>query len=117
MLKLLLVEDDYDVRTTLKDIFSVSGISIVEASNGLEALEALKDFDFDFIITDVQMPNMNGYELLLNLKNLNIQTPVIVLSGGSKYSKEDLLKAGALAYFEKGSFSFFEIKCLLQKTG
>lgn len=112
---LLLVEDDYDIRTTMRDIFSVSGISIVEASDGLEALETLKKFDFDFIITDIQMPNMNGYELLLSLKELKIPTPVIVLSGGSKYSKDDLLKAGALAYFEKGAFNLFDITRYIQK--
>lgn len=115
MMKLLLVEDDHDVRGVMNEIFSSLGIAITEASNGLEAIEILKNSVFDFIITDVQMPYMNGYEFLLSLKKLNISTPVIVLSGGSKYSKEDLLTAGALAYFEKGAFNIFEITNYLQK--
>lgn len=116
MVRLLLVEDDQDVREAMSEIFSSFGIAITEATDGLEAIEILKNSFFDFIITDIQMPNMNGYEFLLSLKKLNISTPVIVLSGGSKYSKEDLLTAGALAYFEKGSFNLFEITRYLQKT-
>lgn len=114
-MNLLLVEDDQEIRNVLNEIFSSLGISIVESADGLEALEVLKNFDFDLIITDIQMPKMDGYEFLLNLKLLKISTPVIVLSGGSKYSKDDLLKAGAWAYFEKGSFNPFEIQNFLQK--
>ena len=115
-MNLLLVDDNIDLRSTFKEVFLSLGYSVVEASDGTEAIDILNKFDFDLIITDVQMPNMNGFDLLVAIKKLKIQTPVVVISGGSKYSREDILNAGASEYFEKCSFNPFNISVFSQKS-
>lgn len=115
-MNILIVEDNDEVREILKDVFQSVGVSIVEATNGLEALETLKNSVFDLILTDVQMPKLDGYNLIKEVKSLKIDTPVIVISGGSKYSREDILNAGASEYFEKCSFNPFNISVFSQKS-
>lgn len=115
-MNILLVEDDNELRSVIKDIFQSVGISIVEATNGLEALDTIKNFDFDLIITDVQMPKLDGYNLIKAIKSLKIDTPVIVMTGGSRYSKEDFMNIGAFGYFEKGSISPMAILSLFEKS-
>jgi response regulator RpfG family c-di-GMP phosphodiesterase len=80
------------------------GISVTAAVDGQEALEVAKSVFFDMIITDIDMPNMNGFDLCINLKN-NLSTksiPVIMLSSlDSEANIEHGFKVGAAAYVSK----------------
>lgn len=64
MIKLLLVEDDSAIRETLSDILEFSGYEVTTAENGKEGLDKILDFKPDMVICDVNMPVLNGYELL-----------------------------------------------------
>lgn len=64
MTKILVVEDDKDVRQNICDLLEAEKYHVVTANNGLEALEVLQDYFPDLIICDVMMPEMNGHELL-----------------------------------------------------
>lgn len=105
---ILLIDDEEDLRKAISDFLSTQGYRVIEASNGHEGLHLYKQnySDIRLIITDIQMPIMNGYELLNSLLRLDdklkINKPkIIVVSGQSPYSVEELKAIGASSFIEK----------------
>lgn len=99
MLKILVCEDDLHIAEmihyVLKDKFDVTVVN-----NGLDAIEVLEENAFHLIITDIVMPNVDGYELLEYLKDVSDKTPILILSSlnsetnqldGYKYDIEDYI--------------------------
>lgn len=80
-LKLLFVEDEEDLLSIISDALTKLGSNFYTATDGLEALKIIEvNLDLDAIITDINMPHMNGLELIKTLKDRNINIPVIVMS-------------------------------------
>ena len=81
--KILLVEDDHEVRQFAKDALIFLGYEVVEAENGFEALEYLKNqhYHFDLVLSDVVMPGIGGAELYQKMRDLHIDIPVLFSSG------------------------------------
>ena len=103
-LKLLVVDDEESIREVVKAFLAKSDYEIKEASDGLQALDRLHNDDFDLLICDILMPNMDGWEVLkrlrsdIRMKNLSI----IVLTAID--GDVDMLKAydlGANYYLTK----------------
>jgi two-component system chemotaxis response regulator CheY len=103
----LIVDDSAAMRAVIKKIVAISGFKMThcfEAANGLEALEQLKDNWVDVIISDINMPDMNGLELLKALRQdpLHERIPVIVVSTeGSKERIEEARQTGAKGFIKK----------------
>lgn len=101
--KILVVEDDDELRSYMKTRLSEK-YNILDASNGKEALDVVRNYMPDLIVSDIVMPKMNGRQLCMNIKS-NIETchiPVILLTGMD--SKENMLRgieAGADDYIPK----------------
>ena len=81
MAKVLLVDDEL-VIYALSKFLRKSGHFVVEASNGLEATKKLKQNAFDILVTDLIMPEVEGFELLNYTQKNHPDLPVIVISGG-----------------------------------
>ncbi len=83
-LNVLVVDDEEDILDILTFILEDFGCNVVTAMNGEEGLEALQknEIKFDVLITDLQMPIMNGIELLKNIQKLNLNLSRLVISGG-----------------------------------
>lgn len=80
-LKLLFVEDEKDLITIISDTLKKLQANFVTASNGKEALEVLaQNSDVDIIITDINMPVMNGLELIAEIRKTNKQIPILIMS-------------------------------------
>jgi len=103
----LIVDDSGAMRSVIKKIINMSGFKMnecFEAANGLEALEKLKNSWVDVIISDVNMPEMNGLELLQSLKQdpLHQSIPVIIVSTeGSSERMNEAIKWGAKGFIKK----------------
>ena len=98
-MKILLVEDSASMRSYLSNIIENGTddvVEIVEAANGFEALKTLPHHKFDAILTDINMPDINGLELVSFLKNHPIykSIPIMVISTESR--AEDRKRAAAL---------------------
>jgi len=80
--KVLIVDDFPAMRNSVKEIMETKGFDCTEACNGLEALTELKKQKFDIVVSDLVMPEMDGFELCDNLKNNKelSSIPFIVLS-------------------------------------
>ena len=98
-MKILLVEDDEDIRMALKELLTLEGHDCTEAADGLAAKLLLeKDPAFDLMMTDFRMPNMDGVELLAWCRENAIHTPVIFLSADARLfdrEKMALAESGA----------------------
>ena len=80
MLKILIAEDDRELRQLFSHVLNRYGYTVVGVSNGQEALDALdKDF-YDMIISDIMMPIMDGYELVRQLRDVGNTTPVLMIT-------------------------------------
>lgn len=80
MLKLLIAEDDYELRQLFSHVLTKNGYAVRGVSNGKEALDALENDYFDLIISDIMMPVMDGYTLVRQLRDSGNQTPVMMIT-------------------------------------
>ncbi len=79
MKRILVVDDDRQITRMLRAALQSSGYDVATASNGLEALDRMRDHNPDLLITDLAMPEMNGLELTQKVRSSG-ETPIIVLS-------------------------------------
>lgn len=102
MKKILIVDDSEMVRNFYSYILKVFSMESDTAENGLVAYEKILKNEFSIIITDINMPKMNGYELVEEIRKLEIKTPIIVVSTQDE-QKEILktMKAGANIFLIK----------------
>lgn len=99
---LLIVEDDDDVRETLVDSLFTINAKIVIAENGLRGLEMVESNKPDAILSDINMPKMNGLEMLRNIRQKGYETPVVMLSAfGDRVNTVEALRLGAMDFLDK----------------
>ena len=104
---ILIVDDSFPMRAVIKKIIKASGFNIgefFEAGNGKEALQVLDEHWLDLVLTDYNMPDMNGLELLKAMKQSDTlaDIPVVmVTTEGSDQRVEEFLCQGATAYIKK----------------
>jgi two-component system cell cycle response regulator CtrA len=80
-MRVLLVEDDYAVSQSIETMLKKEGMIIDTTDLGEDGLEIGKLYDYDIIILDLMLPDINGYEVLKRLRSAKIKTPVLILSG------------------------------------
>lgn len=84
MFPILVVDDDQAIRSILSCILSMLGFQVALATNGREALDLCAKSRFEFVLTDFQMPGMDGFTLASNIKNSSPKTPVIMITGSDE---------------------------------
>ena len=97
-LRVLIVDDEDDFRETIVKRLNARKIQSEGAASGIKALEVLKDKDFDVIVLDVKMPDMDGIETLRHIKKMKPEIEVIMLTGHA--SVEFGLKGMQLGAFD-----------------
>ncbi len=103
----LVVEDSITSRSLLKNILESAGYSVTTAVDGIDAYTALKSATFDLVVSDVEMPRMDGFDLTAKLradKNLSELPIVLVTALERREHRERGIEAGANAYIVKSSF-------------
>ena len=103
----LVVEDSITARILLKNILEAAGYSVKTAVDGLEGYTALRSEEFDLVVSDVDMPRMNGFDLTARIrsdKRLSELPVVLVTALDSREDRERGIDVGANAYIVKSSF-------------
>lgn len=106
-MKILIIEDNTDLRDIFISLFSKAGHDVSAAQNGLEGLVKAVDFKPEIVLLDLMMPEMNGYDFLKALSdNTSISPFIIIVSNLSQQSDIDMAKAkGAHEYIRKSDFA------------
>lgn len=106
--RVLLVEDSITARSLLKNILEGAGFGVITARDGVEAIATARVRDFDLLLTDVEMPGMDGIELTRQIRGeeKTSDKPIVILTAlASAHDKERGMEAGANAYVVKSNFN------------
>ena len=114
-IRVLVVDDEPMIRQLLTDVLGDEGYQIETVPGGEEAILALRDSRFDFVITDLMMPGINGLKVCETVKELDPETEVIVMTGyASLNTAVECMKLGAADYLNK-PVNIDEIRIVLQR--
>jgi CheY-like chemotaxis protein len=116
---LLVADDDDTTRQLMATILEKQGYKVTVSQDGIDALLSLAKTHFDLILSDVDMPNLNGFKLLEMMNQKGLNTPVIFLTGRDSTEDEKRgLELGALDYIKKPiskDILLLRVKSVLQK--
>jgi DNA-binding response OmpR family regulator len=99
--RVLVVDDDAILRRVLRTALAQGGFDVAQVGSGRDALHLAEAYEFELIITDLQMPGMDGVALLRALRERRVYSPVIVMSGAPEAQRADILAVGAFEFLPK----------------
>jgi DNA-binding NtrC family response regulator len=116
MRKVLIADDTKNIRNLLATCLEHEGFVVTDVENGEEALEAFHKDVFDLVFLDVKMPKISGTEVLRRIRELGIQTPVIIITAFATIKNAvECTQLGAVAYLQK-PFTTNRIKQVLMEV-
>jgi two-component system NtrC family response regulator len=116
MNSILIVDDEPNYLVILSELLRDDGFEVFTAPGGAEGLELVRDVDLDLVITDMQMPGMDGLQLLEAIKKLNSHLPIIIITAFAEVDKAvAAMQAGAFNYLAK-PFSNDELIVTINKA-
>ncbi|MBI5254033.1 MAG: response regulator [Euryarchaeota archaeon] len=116
MKKILVVDDDRQMRVDLAEILTSEGYDVSHVGSGAEALERVKKEDWDIVLTDLKMPGMSGMELMLEIKKLKPHIKAIMITAFATVENAvEAMKKGASDYISK-PFKINEIEVAVKRT-
>jgi two-component system cell cycle response regulator len=99
---ILIVDDDPTVNRVLEDLLSALSFSTASATNGPEALDKIKESEFTFILVDMKMPDMDGFQLIDRVRETAPELSIIAMTGYTdEYRYVDIINAGATDFIKK----------------
>ncbi len=102
MSRILVVDDEQAIRKALKEILEYEKHEVDLAKDGFEAIEKVKNNQFDLILLDIKMPKIDGIEVLQKIQAINPELPIIIITGhGTVDTAVEALKKGAYDFLEK----------------
>ena len=115
MAKILLVDDAMFMRNMLKQLIKHDGIEILEASNGIEAVEKYREFKPELVFMDITMPDMNGIEAVKAIKAIAPDSNIVMCSAmGQQTMVIEAMQAGAADFIVK-PFKNEKVKSVVQQ--
>lgn len=116
MINVLVVDDTKNIRLLLTQCLEFEGYTVTTASNGTEALETLSHRSFDLIFLDVRMPELSGTEVLRQMRQMGIHSPVVMITAfGTVKNAVECTQLGAVAYLQK-PFTENKVKQVLEEV-
>ena len=111
--RILVVDDDADMRLTLKLALEIAGYVVEVAGNAHEAVERQRSQPADVLITDIFMPDADGFEAIDAFRRQFPRTKIVVVSGGAQFSRKDYLPDAELIGVDATLQKPFEVDALL----
>ena len=113
--RILIVEDDEEMRSLLIDFFEEEGFETDSVSNGSEAFRILVREIFDIVLTDIRMPGLTGLDIIPGVRKLQPETVIIVITAfGSEEVHHKAMERGANSYLEK-PLRFHELRRMIHE--
>lgn len=98
--KILIIDDDFSIREFYKTFFSENGFDIITAEDGIKGIEYFKKQRPDIVLLDISMPEKNGLDVLREIKEIDEEVPVFLLTAYEEY-KRNFASLYAEEYFVK----------------
>ena len=111
--RILVVDDDADMRLTLKLALEIAGYAVEVAGNAREALEVQRRQPADVLVTDIFMPDADGFEAIDAFRHQFPRTKIVVVSGGAQFTKRDYLPDAELIGVDATLQKPFDVDTLL----
>jgi len=92
MARIVIIDDDTNLRTIIRQMLEGAGHQVREACDGAEAMSFISESPVDLVITDVIMPEKEGIETVIELHKKRPDVKIIVMSGGGRFGPEDYLE-------------------------
>ena len=92
MARILIIDDDSLVRDALVLMLEHESHEVMEAANGREAIRIFRERQPDLVITDIIMPEMEGFEMIRELRNIAAEIKIIAISGGGPFGSPNILE-------------------------
>jgi DNA-binding NtrC family response regulator len=116
MVQVLVIDDTKNIRILLTKCLELEGYNVNTASDGTTALDIISKKRFDLIFLDVRMPEISGTEVLRRIREMGVNTPVIMITAfGTVKNAVDCTQLGAVAYLQK-PFTENKIKQVLEEV-
>jgi DNA-binding NtrC family response regulator len=110
MKKILIAEDDCDIRNILTVILGDEGYEIIQAENGQQALKTIRTQHIDLLLLDIKMPNLSGIDVLYYMHKEGYKIPVIILTAYLQAKEDPEVKQKNVLAFLVRPISFDELK-------
>ena len=112
----LVIDDDAHIRSSIGKFLIARGHTVIEAANGEKGVAVVESQAVDIVITDVKMPNMDGFEVLRRVRSVAPETEVIVITGVKEAENAfRALREGAFDFFNK-PFKVEDLNAAIQRT-
>ncbi len=110
MRRVLVVDDQKDIRDILSDILAGMGFEVAVADSGNEGLNTFLKTSFDLVLTDLNMPGMDGWRLALRIKEESSATSVVLMTGEAKEVVREKLKGSSIDFVMLKPFRLSDIQ-------
>jgi len=81
--KIMVVDDEAGIRDILSEILAVKGFEVTSAKDGMESLRYMRTKNYDLVVTDINMPHLNGIELLKKMKKAGRKEKIVIMTGSA----------------------------------
>ena len=117
MAKVLVIDDDEEHRTLVREILVREGHRVEEAADGAQGLRLFGKSRPDLVVTDISMPGLDGHEVISALRVARADVPIIAISGGGAAEKDELLLRAARLGAAEVIMKPFEFRQLVGAVG
>jgi len=114
--RILMAEDDFDTSNIVKLFLERANMEVVSAKNGRLAFDSFKKEKFDMIISDIDMPEVNGKELRNMIREINQEIPILFISGYDKDAAKDAAQDDKKAYCLNKPFNQGDLLAVIEKA-
>jgi DNA-binding response OmpR family regulator len=116
MARILVIEDDLQVRGVFREALEGAGHTVTEAENGAAGTRLFRERGADLVITNILMPEKDGFETIRDLRRDSVALPIIAVSAGSPRLKMDILKSAALLGASRTLAKPFDLQALVDSV-
>lgn len=117
---ILYVEDDKDIRYNVSELLKNLFASVITANDGIEGLNAFKETSFDYIITDIKMPKMNGIIMMEEILKINPNQKIIITTAHDEHDYIEKFKSLGVSYILQKPITFDSLlntlKCIVEEA-
>jgi len=117
MVHVLVIDDDAEIRRLLCEILTSAGHLVAEAGNGADGVEIFKKEAFDLVLTDLEMPEMSGWEVARSIKHHNPDVTIALITGWGETIDSTQLRASGISTIINKPFRMDQIIHLAREVG